>query len=353
MPIFDSDNIKGKQQILKTKMSNIEFEFPVTPIIERSVSFFNDISDLCITRLDNHGVIPRILLGNCVSEASLVGDLSTYYPEQFESGIKGIVVSDEFCQKVWCIAYLIVLVADSLGLVQQETDKDALTIRVVYDNTSFEKIITDNYLFIKEILPYLITEKERDDIYKTRSFLITKVICNLSDLDIESFFTAPQFFNLANRITEYGIAFLIGHELTHVFREHSTSIWADRLSQEKEADETAMDEVLRLTPENERIIARYGFIALQMTLLFTRNLKEKVNRYFPDLRTHPDDDDRLFSIFEYSCKDTREKQSICIVIAVMIRIWGKLYHRDELPFMSQDVPLILETLRAYLRSAKI
>ena len=288
--------------------------------------------------LSERGVFPHIIFSNYVPNASVTDRLSEFVLNYDKTKIKrGILISDEFCQKVWFFAILTVAVAKSLGFMKGNGETPDITDSVFTDS------IESNYDWFKAFFPNLVAEADKAEINNTRGVLIPPKTIELADVNTNC--PDCDVANFGDFITMYSIAFLIGHELSHVYLNHS--YWEHTIEKENEADNKSITVILSQTPEDESLLARIGFLVPQMTLLFIQNLR--VNK----TKSHLDVDVRLFYLFSQSFNDAEEKWRIGILIASLIGIWAKLYQRKDFPDFDQIKENPIEMMRAFLASAKL
>ena len=329
-----------------------DLPFPVVSGLEKSIRILNRTENLKVSSIKKKGVLPIIFYSNHIRYAGVENDLSEFVLNYNKRRYtRCIVVSDEFCQRVWHLTVLTLYVADSLGLLREKRGRLVISHQSDSRTIPLKKSIDNHYAWFKKVFPYFISNKVREDIHQSRGFYIPKSDQSISRLSCNMI--DPSLKKLVDRVTEYSIAFLIGHELSHVYYDHSSNILFHTVENENEADRMSMNEILKRTPDSEKIIAKYGFIVLQLAVLFDSNLKEKVNPNFPEIRSHPDDDTRLFSIFKESCKDTADERSISFVVAAMLGIWAKLFHRKDYPKCREIKKDIIESMKSFLEAAKI
>ena len=311
---------------------------PVLNLVDNSLCILNKTNIFCdLGFLSKKGVFPYIIYSNHVSTASVTDKLAEYIANyNKEVTRRGIILSDEFCQKVWFVALLTMTIAQSLDYLPGDDIRHSITDKAFYDS------IESNYAWFVKCLPSLISKEEKSDIYVARGIQIPECTVELSDLNTNYPDYKVSYFS--DLITQFSIAFLIGHELSHVYLDHCNS--EPNIENENNADQMSITEILSTTPENLQVFARIGFMVPQMTLLLTKNLRVKKDN------THPDDDIRLLSIFNLSYNNTDERWQMSIIMAAMIGIWAKLYQRDDFPNFNTIKDNPEEVMRAFLDKAK-
>ena len=250
-------------------------------------------------------------------------------------------LSSAYCQFLWIICNIAIKTYDAIVFeLELEAENPEIRDRIIEGLNDYNKK-GEEYDTIREIYPLNKVLEETFEEFKIASKIKQYEV---SESDMETLYGINMnnsYGGKTNSVFSYGIVFILLHELAHFRFKHDIPDKKD----ESDADNLAFWDLYSDVIETEKITASLGVLsALSSLLFFSDDLKGDDQ--------HPDEDDRIFEIFDYVKDDCNNYSG---VIVQFFKLWAYDKGIENFPTMlkTETFEQMLSSIKAFIEQHKL